>query len=126
MMKRRSFKRRMRIQRPTQSKYNLPVHFFKRKCNLGTVQTGSGGYVGALQTFALNLLPNYTELTALYDQYAIRYVKYYIVMRPTTLTAIESVNNYYVGMPNIIAVRDYDSSTVPSSDETGYNLIREY
>lgn len=106
--------------------YNMPVRYFKRKVNLGTVTTNVGGYVGALQTFNLALLPNYNELTVLFDQYSIRYVNFYVVMRPTTLSMIESHNNLAMGMPNIAIVKDYDSSTPPTSDENGYNQIREY
>lgn len=108
------------------SKYNLNVRYFKRKCKVGSITTNTGGYVGGSIVFRLDSLPGYTEFTSLFDQYCIRYVKLYFVSRGVNLSIIESINNQAMGMPNIITVRDYDDNTAPSSDEAGYNTLREY
>lgn len=120
-------RRSMRLKRGVGG-YSATTHLFKRKTSLGPLVVGSGGngYLGSFQTFQLNLLPNSGEFTVLFDQYTIRRVKFYIVMRASMTTLVESAVNLAIGMPNIICVKDYDDATAPASSLAGYNELQEY
>lgn len=125
--KKRMYRNKYRNAIQKVSKYNEPVRFFKRKCKIGTITTNAFGYSGGSIVFRLDQLPNYNEFTSLFDQYCIRYVKVYIVHRALNLSIMETANDFTrVGFPNIISVRDYDDNTAPTSDEAGYNTLREY
>lgn len=109
--------------------YSESTHLFKRKVQLGPVTVsgaGASSYTGANVQFMLQDLPNYTELTALFDQYTIRYIKWYLVCRASNTSLVESAVTSFIGMPNIICTRDYDSSTAPASSAAGYATIQEY
>jgi len=77
-------------------------------CNFGAT-----GWNGTAFTFDLSRLPNYTEFTALYDQYKITGVKINFDWSPdvTSSTGLE------IYTPKLWLVRDYDDSTTPSLDE---------
>lgn len=119
--------RRIRMQKRIGG-YNATTYLFKRKCSLGTVTVtaATGGYVGAAQQFRIDQLPNVSEFTTLFDQYTIRYVKWYLVLRSTGTSMVESAVNGSIGMPNLIVVRDYDDATVPASSNVGYDELREF
>lgn len=88
-------------------------HFFKRTYTQ-EVSTSSGT-AGLAREWQLALLPNYTEFTALYDQYRINCVVVRVVWRSSNVTMFETNNNNSVGMPIMYDVIDLDDSTAPSS-----------
>jgi len=53
---------------------NGRVHRFERTASLSSYSTSTGGPTNAVYQFALSDTDNYTELTALFDQYKIDYV----------------------------------------------------
>lgn len=103
------------------------VHAFKVKCNRGplTIASGGNGYQGFSYDFRLSDFPNAAELGVLYDQYMIKYVKFYFVCPSNVTTVMEGINSV-IGMPQITLVRDHDDATAPASSEAGLNSIREY
>lgn len=135
--KRRRFTRRRRVGRrvPTISRIGRSVfafssynmHAYKVKANLGPLTiTAPNQFQGFAYTFSLDQLPNYLELTALYDQYMLRFIKLYIVARSTNMSYMETINAPKVGTPQLICVVDYDDAGIPASSEAGMNSIREY
>lgn len=73
------------------------------------------------QTFTLaNHLTNYTEFTAMFDQYRLRSVVYKVrMMRPPEAASTGANSQYY---PDIYVTVDHDDSTVPTS----VNEIQQY
>lgn len=66
----------------------------------------------AVDTYALSQLPNYTEFTALYDQYRIK--KILVTWYPSS----DGDTSSYVGVTNapmFCAFRDYDDSAAPAT-----------
>lgn len=92
------------------------VHHFKRvyKHSTSLVLSSAGASSGALN-MTFNMLPNYTELTSLFDQYRINKLVYRFV--PTfsdgSLTASSGTC-----IPNLHIVKDYDDSTDPTNTTT--------
>lgn len=93
----------------------------KLSCNFGV--SGVNAYA---MTFELNRLTNYTEFTALYDQYKITGVKVYFDYSTDTAP----VSDPHVAIPKIWAVRDYDDATTPTIDDmtqsTRVKVIRPF
>jgi len=124
--KKRAFKRRSGYGAITRVPKASNIHTFKRKCRLNTIQIPnlSNGYQAFGYTFNLNQLPNYTELTVLYDSYRINWVKLYIVNRFNVTTQNEN-SSLAFGSPWMIYVVDHDDATAPASSEAGMDTLRE-
>lgn len=88
-------------------------HFFKRSY-MSSYST-SGGYLGRAETFRLDMLPNYTEFSNLFDQYRINMVVCKLIHRGNSLSMIESNNNNLAGLPIVYDVIDLDDATAAGS-----------
>lgn len=104
----------------TYSRYNL--HMYKRWATslLQTASAPATAYNNVL-TFDLSQVRNSSELTALYDQYMIVGVKviFHLVTNPdasfrTNQSANNNASNFY---PKLFYCRDYDNSTVESTND---------
>lgn len=91
-----------------------PSHFFKRTQYVEDVVsvTGSTGGVGFSQLFKLNLLPDFSDFTKLFDQYRIIGVNLRYVPK-------QNVNSFQVGPSSsgagqLLTVIDLDDVTVPT------------
>lgn len=88
-------------------------HFFKRTYTQEVTTTS--GVIGLGREWQLALLPNYTEITALFDQYRINCVVVRVIWRSSGLSQIETANNNVAGMPIMYDVIDLDDSTAAAS-----------
>jgi len=122
---RRRFKRRaLTVARSFPRASN--VHTFIRKARYGVIslaQFGTG-YSAFGYTFALSNAPGYTELTTLYDQFRINWVKLWIVCRFNVTTQNEA-GALALGMPQMIYHVDSDDATAPAASDAGMDTIRE-
>lgn len=127
--------------------YRNPTHFFKRVCNWGniaphTVSTninktvdgiyfacpaGPGVSYGAGSLFfTIGDIPDYTEITSLFDRYQILGVAVKIMPYVTTSDA------QMVGQTNpsssviIHSIIDYDDTNTPTASDAGCNAMREF
>ena len=71
--------------------------------------------------FSLNDLPNYTEFTALYDQYKINAVRFTMLPQQTQSISIGSVNNP-IANARVFSAIDYNDGSAPASVDE----LREY
>lgn len=113
---------------------SLLTHRYKRRTLLygdgGAVNvlitTGSGlgtGYAGIGFNNYLTQIPQYTELTALYDYYKINYVVYKVTWISTNVSAIESADTS-VGAPILYWYIDRDDVSPHASSAAGLNEMR--
>lgn len=68
-------------------------------------------------TFQLNLLPNYTEFTALYDQYKIDMVKLYIIPTFSDLSLANPPASGDPILPRVASTIDLDDDAVFTSED---------
>lgn len=96
---------RMNIPKPIRQK----IHYFKRHVDLGLITLSTAGITSQGFSFQLDEVPNYTEFTALYDQYKLSAVSIsFIPMQTYTLNNTTAVaNNFNVRYATVV---DYDSS----------------
>lgn len=88
------------------------VYKFKRTVDLGNITASAAGDVLGALKFTLADLPNYTEFTALYDQYKI----YFVVLRFVPDQNMASANNAAgTTTPILYHVIDYDDATAPAN-----------
>lgn len=115
---RKSFRRRFRRFRKTYRRRNAKassnIHLFKRTkvdehaiTNAGFVAIKSDIADGTYNCFKLDELPNYTEFTALYDEYKICRIKCKFVFNRNT-AEVASAN---AELPQLITVNDYNDIT---------------
>lgn len=111
-MRRRQAPKRKRqfAPRRRQVQNKQPVHYFKRSIYLQSAIVASGANNFFAASYALNGLPNYTEFTALYDQYKITGVKLKFVPRGNSSDLTTSNN-----ITSLITCIDTDDSVVPTS-----------
>lgn len=109
--KRRPFyrNRRFRPRIPRMRPSSQKVHYFKRHVDLGLITLSTGGITTQGFSFQLDEVPNYTEFTALYDQYRLCAVSVkFIPMQNQTLNNSAAVGaNFNIRYATVI---DYDSS----------------
>lgn len=118
--KRRMTRRKTAIRR---SKIARQVHAYKRMWKISTITASVAG--GGVQTniagaysFKLSDLPNYTELTALYDQYKITGVKISFIPSATEYnSAIPQGATVAQGFNPFMSAIDYDDTTTPTSED---------
>ena len=76
----------------------------------------------------LTQLPNYTELTSLYDQYMIKGIRVNIqpLLTEGIASAVSGSTNIW-GYPKLSTVIDYDDSTIPASEDVymQYSTLRQ-
>lgn len=91
-----------------------PVHYFKRAFFASSAITVTGGATtfGASE-FDLATMPNFTEFTALYDQYKITAVKWQLLPRGNSaeigLSSVQGLQG------QVFTVLDYDDGNAPTS-----------
>jgi len=83
------------------------------------VWSGSGTY-GAL-SFKLSDLPNYSEYTALYDEYRIKAVKVMFIpnFNVSAVDETSGTTNSYTGVPALYTWIDTDDNTAPTAITAG-------
>lgn len=104
--------RRKTVRRMPGKLVNNLVHRFRRNGSALTTITGNVAYAPYQQATNIQLAftQNYTELTALFDQYKIDYViqKFYLTVDPSAQTAANAV------FPRLYWVRDKNDQTLLS------------
>lgn len=114
--KRGSYKRRRSSSGGKKAGYRFPrsinerVHRFKRNLALTTI-TGAGTTVLAGKSWQFSELPNYTEFTALFDQYKITHIKAKFML----VTDPGGVSPATAFVPRIWTVVDHNSDSAPST-----------
>lgn len=84
------------------------THFFKRHVDLGIISLTSAGITTQGFSFQLDEVPNYTEFTALYDQYKLAAVAVkFMPMQTVMQVSGAGVGNFNTRFATVI---DYDSS----------------
>lgn len=104
------FQRKIGLYKPMRRYFSQPVHRFKRKVGYVEQLDLSLPTKYATIKFQLSGLPNYTEFTALFDQYKIVGVDMQIIYSQNT-SAINDPN----GIPLMWYVIDRDDNTLPTS-----------
>lgn len=94
------------------------VHSFKRLVSLGTVTASTAPAGGAVPvrtaiSFPLNLIPNLTEYTNLFDQYKINGISFRAVPKTQQFQGGTSGTGNPLGYGQVVSVIDYDDSTTP-------------
>jgi len=123
--RKRTYNRTYRRRWTRRSRYNKrgqKVYLYKRLCGrFGTVSVGavSDAFYGF--EFRLDQVPNYTELTALYDQYKINAIKVHFLPEMTQNVSLAQLNNP-VAYSRIFTALDYNDASAP----TTIDQLREY
>lgn len=88
---------------------------------------GNLNYGSMAINFQLRDLPNYSELTSLWDRYKINFVKVKIIPYNTgSLTGAAYSSVYGQSSCLIHSVLDYDDSTLPLASSSGVDDLRQY
>lgn len=122
--RKRSTKRayRKRWSRSSRYKRGQKIYLYKRLSGFyATITVGSISPTLQAFEFRLNQVPNYTEFTALYDQYKINAVKITFLPEQTQSVSLSTANNA-TGSARFFSVVDYNDSAAPSS----IDQLREY
>lgn len=103
------------------------VHTYRRMFNWGTIPISTDQHTAI--TFRLNMLPNYSEFQALYDQYKIKKIKFRIE-RPFTNNSLDggTAGNTSTTAKFIRCVHDYDggSALTTEAEYLQYQNIKSY
>lgn len=129
MTRKRSYRRKFSSRR-VKSRGNQRIYYFKRSTNLAPVVAQSTT-TDTIQyySFRLDDLPDYSELTTLYDQYQIAAVKLSFIPLYNMATLNEGMSGNTAGNSNFnFSIRsasalDYDGA---QSGVTGMQDLREY
>ena len=112
--------RRKRVMKRTRARISN-VHAFKRKVVLGNVTAYNNGGVttnaASAFSFKLSDLPQYTDFTALFDQYKITGVKLDFIPFADNVSWEVASNGAAVAAPGgpLMIATDYDDVTLPAS-----------
>lgn len=102
------------------TKYNIH-HYLRWETTDRTIPlTNITGINSLGMSFQLDLLQNYTELTALYDQYKIKWVKLHFDWSPLVPIPYDTANAFSgsgAHNPIVYFKRDYDDATAPTEIE---------
>ena len=122
----RKKKQRSQLANRTRIEKLLNTHLHRRWADSNSVQitaeTGASVFFSHIETFALNKLVNYSELTSLYDQYKINFVELYVMWSPdylpiaTSTTAGERANLIPPSL-KIYHLPDYDDDSAMTKTE---------
>lgn len=93
---------------------NDRVHFVKRFADGGSFTVANSVYLGVARSFALNQIPGFAELTALYDQYKICGVKIQFIPPFDNRDNLATVDSPNISSRFYTAI-DYNDSTPPLS-----------
>lgn len=93
---------------------NSAVTQLTRGVDYGLSSQAAGADTFGSQSFKLSDLPNYTQLTAAYDEYRIKAVKVYLT--PIFSTSTSASNQ--LTAPTLISVIDYDDAGTPGNTAT--------
>jgi hypothetical protein len=97
------------------AKINHGVHSFVRKANFGQILSSNSAPVFGAYAFKLSDFPNYTEFSALYDQFRITSVDVQFLHLTTAITNTNSAGSIVIACPRFLSVLDYDGATAPAS-----------
>lgn len=116
-------KRRKPMMRRRAGALRRQVHSFKRLVSFGTVTASQSPATGTIPvrtaiSFPLNLVPNSTEYTALYDQYRINAISFRAVPKASQFQGGTSGSANPLGYGQVISVIDYDDSTTPVTKDS--------
>jgi len=100
-----------------------PVHYYKRHLDYGkiTISSTTTETYGNVY-FQLDLLNNYTEFTALYDNYKLIAMKVYFIPISNVTIALTSNERATETFNRIVTVIDYNDRDTP----TNIHQLREY
>jgi len=90
---------------------NLEVHSFKRFVDKGNFSASSSNDTFGVVTFALSDMVNYTEFTALFDQYRITNVRLILIGQPND----QETGPTPITTPVLLLARDFDDNTAWTS-----------
>lgn len=117
--------------RPILPGSNSNVHFHKRVASETSLQvatsdvSSSADYKHISLSFSLDKVPGYTELTAVYDQYRIKYVRVIMTPRTQNITINTGVAGIQQNLKLLHAI-DYDSSaSVTPTELRQYGTCKE-
>ena len=100
----------------TYSMWNFQRSFLK-----GTIDTTAIGVHVDAHSVALSDIPNYTEFTALFEQYMINAVEFSFVPFATAVSlSDQNVVAPYSSIPVIMRYTDYDDDNVPPTNEDDF------
>lgn len=111
---------RLTVKRPLRTVARSQVYPFRRFHFKATIGGTDSTNFGNTYTFALADLVNYTEFTALFDQYKIAGIKYrWVINRSPDYGGAVISNVYNTAVqgtyPRIMWVHDYDSTNTPAN-----------
>lgn len=86
------------------------VYTFQRTATTSFVITNGADFTQAAYSFTLQSLPNYTEFTALFDQYRINYIDCTVILNRTASSTLPSLNEQNQ-TPNFHWATDKDDAT---------------
>ena len=128
--KKRNFRRKTTFRKKKLIPKAMLPHYFVRRTS-GTIESLENLDLGSTNATAsavykayeskLDQLSNYTELTALFDNYRITAVKYEFVWNMSSSAGATTSNIY---TPSLNYFFDYDDSTTPTDDEFRERKIR--
>lgn len=95
------------------SNANERLHYVKRTVDYGTLLGDNINPSYGTYNFSINDVPNYTELTALYDQYKICGVRFRLFPKQTQCTSLDLATQ--PRNARILTAIDYTDSTSPIS-----------
>lgn len=97
-------------------------YYFTRQVDLGTISAARLTDATGIYTFKLNDLPNYTDFTALYDQYKIAAVKIRFMPCQNVVKVQPDAMGVVISYaPRLFTVIDYDAGTFSTVNE-----LRQY
>lgn len=111
--RRRYVLRRTRKESPLRKYLRNNRHDYEFKFLHEEIIYSSGGVYTDAYEFTLSQIPNYTELSALYDQYKI--MKIHVTFRPRYNVNSASVAATGIALPYLHWVVDHDDATTPST-----------
>lgn len=107
---RRYSNRRIRRWKQPSSRIALKTHHFKRTFVASAITGATSDVLGAY-AFSFNTLPNYTEYTALFDQYRVNKIVVKFVPDHDT----SDVNNTASSLSQFHTILDFNDSSAPAS-----------
>lgn len=87
-----------------------PIHAFTRQVQFSFTGAVANPAYGVL-TYGLNALPNYTELTALFDQYRITFIKHIWQLNLSPEAQAAASSQY----PRLYTFNDFTDTTTPTT-----------
>lgn len=103
-------RRKFKSSKVYRNKSNNTVYRFTRLANYSNIDVDNTADFATAYTFKLSDLPNYTEFTALYDQYRIRYIKLMFFFQQDPF--VNMTTGSFLG--RMYTALDFDDATSPT------------